>query len=84
MKKILFASAFALIGTFAMANDSVEKNNEKESDSTVLFEYCATVSHEDEDGDKVSVTCCRSNKKEAEKCAANKLIQIVTEEEANP
>ena len=75
MKKILFASAFALIGTFAMANDSVEKNNEKESDSTVLFEYCATVSHEDEDGDKVSVTCCRPTQADADRCATNKIIE---------
>ncbi len=85
MKKILFASAFALIGTFAMANDSVEKNNEKESDLTVLFEYCATGSYKDKDGDTVSVTCCRPTQADADRCATNKIIEkAIQEEAANP
>ena len=62
-----------------------EKNNEKESDLTVLFEYCATGSYKDKDGDTVSVTCCRPTQADADRCATNKIIEkAIQEEAANP
>lgn len=84
MKKVLLLAVFGVAGMMS-AKTGITPTSSKLDISikeNVLTE-CNTQSSQDEDGDNVSVTCCRTTYQEAYDCAAAKLRKACGLEE-NP
>ncbi|SEF80832.1 hypothetical protein SAMN05421847_0993 [Halpernia humi] len=74
MKKVLLLAAFGVAGMISAKSAEICTSTLLNiSGEEIVATECNTQSSQDEDGDNVSVTCCRTTYQEAYDCAAAKL-----------